>query len=191
VNGKLMKVDANGGPPQTVCALSGSTILSRGGAWNADGTIVFSRGPGGLYKIASTGGEPVPITKAEAPAEADVFPSFLPDGRHILFYKDVNSDAEKSGIFVTTLDADDSTHLLDADSAVKAARAAFASCSLCGRVRCSDSHSIRMCSNCRASQCPWRNELSPRWFLASWRSRLPPTAPLCTALALGTPPVFR
>jgi serine/threonine protein kinase len=116
VSGKLMKVDANGGPPQTICALSGPNILSRGGAWNADGTIVFSRGPGPLFKIASTGGEPVPITKAEAPTEGHVFPSFLPDGRHILFYKDATSDAEKSGIFVTTLDADDSSRLVNADS---------------------------------------------------------------------------
>jgi hypothetical protein len=115
-NGKLMRVDANGGPPQTLCALSGPTILSRGGAWNADGTIVFSRGPGPLFKIASTGAEPIPITKAEALAEAHVFPSFLPDGRHILFYKDVTGDAEKSGVFVMTLDADDSRHLVEADS---------------------------------------------------------------------------
>ncbi len=116
VSGKLMKVDANGGPPQTLCALNGPTILSRGGAWNADGTIVFSRGPGPLFKMASTGGEPVPITKVEAPAEAHVFPSFLPDGRHILFYKDATGNAEKSGIFATTLDGDDSTRVLDADS---------------------------------------------------------------------------
>jgi serine/threonine protein kinase len=116
VNGKLMRVDASGGPPQTLCALSGPTILSRGGAWNADGTIVFSRGPGPLFKIASTGGEPIPITKAEALAEAHVFPSFMPDGRHLLFYKDVAGDAEKSGIFVMTLDANDSRHLVDADS---------------------------------------------------------------------------
>ena len=115
-NGTLMKVDANGGPPQTLCALSGPTILSRGGAWNADGTIVFSRGPGPLFKMASTGGEPIPITKADASAEADIFPSFLPDGRHILFYKAVSGDPEKSGVFVMTLDANDSRHLVDADS---------------------------------------------------------------------------
>jgi eukaryotic-like serine/threonine-protein kinase len=116
VGGRLMRIDANGGPPQTICALSGPTILSRGGAWNADGTIVFSRGPGPLFKIASTGGEPIPITKAVALAEAHVFPSFLPDGRHILFYADATGDEKKSGVLVMTLDADDSSHVVDADT---------------------------------------------------------------------------
>src|SRR5262245_56302942 len=44
--GRLMKVAASGGSPQTLCTLSGPAIVGRGGSWSSDGVIVFSNGPG-------------------------------------------------------------------------------------------------------------------------------------------------
>ena len=41
-NGKLMKIDAGGGPPQTTLRAEGA----RGGAWGSQGDIVF----GGRYR---------------------------------------------------------------------------------------------------------------------------------------------
>src|SRR5207244_1050018 len=37
-NGKLKKIDAAGGPPQTLC----DAPTGRGGTWNRDGVIVFA-----------------------------------------------------------------------------------------------------------------------------------------------------
>ena len=59
-----------------------------GGAWGADGTILFSpdeRAP--IYRISAQGGTPTPITTLD-PARQDQahrWPQFLPDGRHFLF----------------------------------------------------------------------------------------------------------
>ena len=56
-DGKLKKLDLDGGPVQTLCdAPSG-----RGGTWNKDGVILFTPSGqlgGGLYRIAASGGTP-------------------------------------------------------------------------------------------------------------------------------------
>ena len=49
-NGKLFKVDASGGRPQSLCDVR----EDRGGAWNRDGVILFA-GPEGLYARLSAG----------------------------------------------------------------------------------------------------------------------------------------
>ncbi|MGH9255971.1 MAG: TolB family protein, partial [Vicinamibacterales bacterium] len=63
-SGKLRRIDVAGGPTQDLAdAPSG-----RGGAWNADGTIVFaptSSGP--LMRVTASGGEPAAITTLKVP----------------------------------------------------------------------------------------------------------------------------
>src|SRR5262249_18173558 len=39
-DGKLKRIDISGGPPQTLCTADG------GGAWSADGTIIYTPSPG-------------------------------------------------------------------------------------------------------------------------------------------------
>ncbi len=61
---------------------------ARGGAWNASNDIVFapdSNGP--LYRIAASGGAPVPVTSLDADKKESShrYPVFLPDGDHFLF----------------------------------------------------------------------------------------------------------
>jgi hypothetical protein len=48
---RLSNRRVGGGPPQTLCAGAG-----RGGAWNRDGVIVFSGGPGPLLRVSSARG---------------------------------------------------------------------------------------------------------------------------------------
>ena len=79
-SGKLLKIAVGGGPPQTVCALNGSAVSGRGGTWSSDGVIVFNAGPGPLFRVSSAGGQSASLTN-----EPGTFPSFLPDGRHVLF----------------------------------------------------------------------------------------------------------
>ncbi|HSS43711.1 MAG TPA: protein kinase, partial [Thermoanaerobaculia bacterium] len=59
---KLKKIDASGGPPQTLCDAS----LGRGGTWNPDGQIVFSPSPRDpLYRVSAAGGAATPITELD------------------------------------------------------------------------------------------------------------------------------
>jgi Tol biopolymer transport system component len=98
--GKLFKIDANGGPAQTLCNAQGA----RGGAWGVNSEIVFGGGTGGgLTRISTAGGDPVSITKAK---EGDHrFPTFLPDGRHVLFYLQAVGAGENGGLYVAALDS--------------------------------------------------------------------------------------
>jgi Tol biopolymer transport system component len=53
VNGfpaRLKKVDASGGPPQTLCEFTGGY---RGGAWSPEGVILFGAAPSGLWRVLS------------------------------------------------------------------------------------------------------------------------------------------
>src|SRR5262249_27038702 len=61
-NGKLKKVDVSGKSAQVLC----DAPNGRGGTWNHEGTILFSpAGNGGLYRVSSTGGTPLEVTKPD------------------------------------------------------------------------------------------------------------------------------
>jgi eukaryotic-like serine/threonine-protein kinase len=110
--GKLKRVEVAGGPPQTLC----DAANGRGGTWNRDGLILFApdtRSP--LYRVPSTGGEPTTAMKTTAQQYSNRFPKFLPDGRHFLYFS-LGQNNENSGVFVGTLDSNESKHLLSADT---------------------------------------------------------------------------
>jgi len=89
VHGKLMRIEASGGPPLTICdALEGF-----GGAWTRDDKIVFGSAKG-LFQVAASGGSPSPITTGGAAAT----PSLLPDERHVVYWR-------LDGIYVADLKA--------------------------------------------------------------------------------------
>ncbi len=105
-DGKLKKVEASGGPPQTLCdAPSG-----RGGTWNRDGVVLFAPAPQNpIYRVSASGGAAVPVTSLN-PGKGEyqhLWPSFLPDGRHFL-YVGMLAEAKPSdllGLFVGSLDS--------------------------------------------------------------------------------------
>jgi Tol biopolymer transport system component len=104
---QIRKVDVSGGPPQTLC--TSPTNLAGSGAWNQDGLIVFGStglGAGGpLWKISQAGGAATAITTVEA-SSGELFhsqPSFLPDGKHFLYFRGGAPAVE--GVYVGTLDA--------------------------------------------------------------------------------------
>ena len=81
---KLKRVDPSGGAILTICDADRGV----GGTWNRDGTIVFAPVPTSvLYRVAASGGKPVPVTKLDASRHetAHRYPRFLPDGRHFLY----------------------------------------------------------------------------------------------------------
>ena len=82
--GKLKRVNPNGGPVLTICEAERGV----GGTWNRDGTIVFApTTTSGLYRVPAAGGRPVAVTKVDSSRHetAHRYPQFLPDGRHFLY----------------------------------------------------------------------------------------------------------
>ncbi len=108
----LSKIDADGGPPQTLCAASGG----RGGAWNQDGAIVFSpSATSPLMRVDAGGGAPVPITTLQPRESSDRWPQFLPDGKHYLYFVH-SGDAAQRGICLSELGSHQRTLILPNDS---------------------------------------------------------------------------
>src|SRR5215469_2701318 len=100
-DGKLKKIDANGGPPQTLC----DADVGRGGTWSPNGAIVFAATPiSGLSTVHDVGGTPAEATQLSASdfEQSHRWPHFLPDGKHFLYFAR-SSSPEKSGIFVGLL----------------------------------------------------------------------------------------
>ena len=81
--GALKRVDATGGPILTIC----DTERGTGGTWNREGTIVFALPTSPLFRVAASGGRPIPVTRLDASLHvtAHRYPSFLPDGMHFLY----------------------------------------------------------------------------------------------------------
>ena len=77
----------------------------RGGTWNQQGVIVFSGNAGNqLYRTSDVSGSAVPLPWRDANTEK-LWPSFLPDGRHVLFF----ARPAKPGIYLGSLDSQDTS----------------------------------------------------------------------------------
>jgi serine/threonine-protein kinase len=93
--GKLKKISVTGGGAFTIC----DAPNGRGGAWNPDGTIVFSpdsRDVTPLMRVSSDGGTSQAMTALEAGEISHRWPQLLPGGKGVLFtassgsYEDAN-----------------------------------------------------------------------------------------------------
>jgi Tol biopolymer transport system component len=126
-DGKLKKIDASGGPPQTLC----DAPLNRGGTWNREGVILFApvvSGP--LYRVSAAGGLATPATRLDPLRGEDGhrWPFFLPDGRHFLYMVSSFSSLgqkEKIGIYAASLDSKEETLLVRTNSNVAYAPQGF------------------------------------------------------------------
>jgi Tol biopolymer transport system component/predicted Ser/Thr protein kinase len=113
--GRLKRIGADGGPVQTICESGGGFS----GAWNRQGTILFTKEFGApIVAVSAAGGTPQPVTALD-PARGEVahfHPAFLTDGRHFVFVAR-NIDPEKTSIMLASLDSKDVRRLFHADSA--------------------------------------------------------------------------
>jgi serine/threonine protein kinase/Tol biopolymer transport system component len=111
-DGALKRLDIGGGAPQTLA----KSAAPAGGAWNAEGTVLFSPGNtfGPLFRIPASGGEAVAIATL-AGQSFYRSPQFLPDGRQFLF--SALATPETSGIYLGSLDSGEITRLTSADTA--------------------------------------------------------------------------
>ncbi len=94
---KLKKIQIAAGPPQLLC----DAIQPRGGTWSRDGVILFADGAGHqLSRVSSSGGAAVPIAADGLNVER-YWPSFLPDGRHFVYF----ARPQAHGIYLAALDS--------------------------------------------------------------------------------------
>ena len=100
---KMKKIDANGGPAQTLC----DAWNPRGGTWSRDGAIVFApKAVGPLYRVSDSGGVPSEVTQLHLSHTVDHhWPWFLPDGRHFLYLAETGWEGIDQGdIMVGSID---------------------------------------------------------------------------------------
>lgn len=110
---KLKKVDVQDGFVQSIC----DTTLPRGGSWNRQNVILFSKNPeDGLYKVSAAGGVPEVVTKLSSADKETThrWPQFLPDGDHYLYYI-MSGDSKKTGVYAGSLDNSGKKQLLTSD----------------------------------------------------------------------------
>src|SRR5215510_3912131 len=110
---KLKRIDLQGGAVQ---ALAGAR-LGLGGTWNQNDVILFSpTGASNILRVAAGGGPVAEVTHLDAPrASVHMFPYFLPDGRHFVFY--VRAAPEIQGLYLGDLESNERVRLFNSDSA--------------------------------------------------------------------------
>ena len=116
--GKLKKIDLAGSPALVLADASNG----RPGAWNEDGVILFS--PTTLepiHRIPAGGGKPEQVTEIDKSRNETThrFATFLPDGRHFLYFAGghgTESGSETHAIFVADLESDEKKLLVHARS---------------------------------------------------------------------------
>src|SRR5262249_8234151 len=108
--GKLKKIEASSGPPQTICETTG---IVTGGSWNRQGTILYGTPNTGLFRVSQAGGNPNPLTALDsAQGEAGHRrPWFLPDGKHFLYIA-MNTVPERSAIYLASVDSKERKRLV-------------------------------------------------------------------------------
>ena len=112
-DGRLKRVGLENQPPQSLAEVG---YRPSGGAWSSSGVILFSERQSRLFTVAATGGEKQAITSLEPEQEvAHQAPSFLPDGRHFLYFA-LGATPEASGTYLGSLDSPEHTRVLDASS---------------------------------------------------------------------------
>ncbi len=114
--GFLMKIRAAANSTDSSPQMVASTEAHPGGGtWNQDGVIVYSPGMfGGLFKVSANGGKPVELLKPdpEKMEHAYLWPQFLPDGRHFIYFCDTSKRESATGIYDASLDPGEKPHLL-------------------------------------------------------------------------------
>ena len=113
--GKLKIIDASGGAVQTLA----NAPEPRGGAWGPDGTILYTpESLSAMFRIPAAGGAParaIGEEKAAADLGSPRWPTFLPDGKHFIFFQFKTGNQEGGTIHLGALDSQLDTVLVDSD----------------------------------------------------------------------------
>jgi serine/threonine protein kinase len=88
---------------------------SRGGSWGPDGTLLVARQTSAIYRLSATGSNPQPVTALQPGEVAHMWPQFLPDGQHFIFFVQ-GKDDRTQGIYLGSLDGKVHKKLVFAES---------------------------------------------------------------------------
>jgi eukaryotic-like serine/threonine-protein kinase len=102
---KLKKIDRSGGPVQTLC----DALAAVGGTWNRNGDILIGA-LGQVQRVSGAGG-----AASKLPGHADItelFPAFLPDGRHYVATRDGSRSTTESGLWLDSMDGPEARRIL-------------------------------------------------------------------------------
>jgi eukaryotic-like serine/threonine-protein kinase len=108
VDDTLRRIDSTGGPPETVANLP--SAAPRSGAWSRHGDIVLGSWGGGsggpMWRVSAAGGAVSAVTAVDLSKGEFVhtWPTFLPDGKHFLYFRSGPPDVE--GMYVGSLEVD-------------------------------------------------------------------------------------
>ena len=112
-NGSLLKVRVDTeAKPEIVAA---TEAHPGGGTWNRQGVILYSPGMStGIYRVSSTGGKPEVMLKPDSGVgeEADLWPEFLPDERHFIYFSHSARGETATGIYLASLDPAEKPRML-------------------------------------------------------------------------------
>jgi len=97
---KLKKIDISGG-----AALPITNLVAFGGSWNRAGVIIFGTLGGGIMRVSAAGGTASPVTALNPKYQETLHmcPTFLPDGRHFLYFCDAGP-RERDGLYLGSVD---------------------------------------------------------------------------------------
>jgi serine/threonine protein kinase/Tol biopolymer transport system component len=98
--GKLHKISVEGGSAIALCSVANG----RGGSWGEDGNIIAQlNNGGGLSRIPSAGGPPMPVTDLQSGEITHRWPQILPGGKAVLFTANTTSGYDAAYIEVMSL----------------------------------------------------------------------------------------
>jgi Tol biopolymer transport system component len=111
---KLKRIDVAGGMALVIA----DAPNARGGAWNADGVILFAPGVSApILRVSTRGGPAESVTQVNTRSgPAHRWPQFLPDGRRFLFSSTLGT-ADTNGVYIGSLDKTPPVRLLPSDGA--------------------------------------------------------------------------
>jgi Tol biopolymer transport system component len=111
-NGKVWRIEVNGGSPAPLC----DAPNGRGASWGKGNLILFApdTGTAPIMRISADGGTPVAVTAAQTThADSDRWPFLLPDGKHLLYlHTPVGSSDDRNEIHFTSIDGSGNKILL-------------------------------------------------------------------------------
>jgi Tol biopolymer transport system component len=112
-DGQVKHVSASGGQPVVVA----DAPSSRGGAWGADGVILFAPEPASVLLRVDTasGRAPARVTTLVNEQISHRWPRFLPDGRRFLFAA-LSLTGQVEGIYLGSLDGAEPVRVADGDT---------------------------------------------------------------------------
>ena len=98
-DGKLKKLFATGGNPQTLCAVLAGA--ERDGTWSTSGTILYGINYEGLYRVDDRGGQPALVAGLDQSLGENSLrnPAFLADAKRFIYFSRTR-DQEKRGVYL-------------------------------------------------------------------------------------------